>query len=294
MSAVNEQPGCATKGGPGDTRPTAERPGRISIEGRLEERPLDPTGVRTLRPDVFRPGRFSVFDALVHTCAADGIPIEYHFDEDLRTHVIDSLDGERHWWYAAVYHGGHRPEEPAHRMDTHPYKDWMTIAVYRVAQERVRELLQAWSDEVRRLEANGGRAVVPQVTLRTPEQDLRFADVEVCPHDLRADLFQPGILTAADIMLSLADRGRLSADLEWCEMIGPALQQGYYFTRFNQERAGWRTGFTYQVGERRFEGRQPRFSNNWLHMSADIRAIVCPEYMRWEWTDLSGRRRRPG
>ena len=293
MTDMDERSGSSICGRPANALPTAERPGRITIEGRTEERPVDPTGVCTLRTDVFRPGQFSAFDALVHVCEEDGIHIEHHFDEDLRTHVIDALDGEPNWWYAAVYHGGSRPEEPAHRMDTHPYKNWMTIAVYRVPEERVCELRDAWGQEVRRLKANADRVLVPEVTLRTRQQDLRFTDVRVTAHDLRCDLFQPGTITAADIMLSLADRGDLSVELTWCEMIGSALQQGYYFTRFNDERAGWRTGFTYQVGERRFEGRQPRFSNNWLHMSCDIRAVLSPEHMHWAWTDLSGRGTRP-
>jgi hypothetical protein len=293
MTGTRQNPDCTINGTPGNTLPTAERAGLVTIEGMAQERPVEPTAMRTLRPDVFQPGQFSVFDALVQVCEADGIAIEHHFDECLRTHLIDSLAGEPHWWYAAAYHGGHRPEEPAHRMDAHPYRDWMTVSVYPVGEERVCELRRAWSDEVRRLEANGGRAVVPEVGLKTLEQDLTFADVEVTAHDLRVDLFQPGVLTVADIMLSLADRGDLSVGLEWTEMVGPTLQQAYYFTRFNDERAGWRTGFTYEVGERVFTGREPRFSNNRLHVTADMRAIVSPEYVLWSWTDLSGGGQKP-
>ena len=290
MLGRKKKAGFTVNGKPHDSRLQPDRPGVISIEGRVKERPINPMGVRTLRPDVFRPGQFGVFDALVHTCETAGIPLQYHFDEALHTHVIDSLDGERHWWYAARYHGGPRLEEPAHRMDTHAYKDWMAISLYHVPEARLRELTAAHGGEVRRLANNGGAVIVPEVTLRTPEQDLRFTNVEVTVHGLRRDILWDGVLTAADIVLSLADQGGLSAELEWGEMVGQVLQQGYTFTHLNDELLEDRTGFTYEVGERRFKGRQPRFGNNLIHMTADVRVILSPEYMHWAWTDLSGGR----
>ena len=288
MLGRKKKSGFTVNGKPRDSRLQPERPGVISIEDRVKERPINPMGVRTLRPDVFRPGQFSVFDALVHICETAGTPLEYHFDEHMRTHVIDSLDGDRNWWYAARYHGGPRAEEPVHRMDTHAYRDWMAISIYHVAEVRVRDLNAAFAGDARRLENNGGAVIVPEVTIRTPEQDLRFTNVEVTAHNLRRDIFWDGVVTATDILLSLADQGSLSAEMEWVEMIGQTLRQSYTFTRLNDEKIEDRAGFTYEMGERRFKGRQPRFGNNLIHMPMDVRVVCSPEYMHWAWSDVAG------
>ncbi|GAH40669.1 unnamed protein product, partial [marine sediment metagenome] len=123
---------------------------------------------------------------------------------------------------------------------------------------------------------------------------LRFSDVQVRPHGLRSDMFQDGVITAADVMLSLADAGELSCELVWQDRIGRTLVQSYYFTRFNDKEAEGRAGFTYELGERKFAGGryQRGFGNNRFHMTTDIRVVVSPEYMRWRWTDLSGFGRR--
>jgi len=280
----------------GDTCPREDRPGHISIRGLLDEAAVKPTSVVTQRPDVFRPGYFSVFDALLSACRANQLDLRYHFDPDLQTHVIDSLGGEKHWWYAAGYHGGHRQgEEPVHRMDCHPYKDWMTIRVYPVAPARLEAIHAAFRAEVQRRE-NDGKVVVPTVTVALPDRPaLRFEDVEVSPHGLRDDMFQEDVLTVADVMLSLADQGRLTLDVEWLEELGDTLVQSYYFTRFDGVRARGRAGFTYGSGEEVFRNVRPTwgfFGNNRFHMTADIRVVLCPQYVRWRWTDLS--RRRPG
>jgi len=271
-----------------DTELDPARKGTIQVEGFIEDTEIDPTGIVALRPDIFKKGRFSAFDALVHVCAEREIDLKYHFSPELRTHVIDSIGGKENWWYAAHYHGGGMVEEPVHRMDTHPYKDWMRIEVYPVPQERVDEIQRAFRAEVERLERNGNKVVVPEVRITTPNQNLRFADVEVKPHGLRSDIFQPDVLAAADIMLSLADEGRISLDLTWLDNIASTLVQGYYFTRFNDEEAYGRAGFTFSMGEKYFQAkRQRRFGGNFFHMTSDIRVIVSPEYMHWQWTDLS-------
>jgi len=262
--------------------------GTIRVEGLIEDAEIDPTGMSTTRPDIFAKGRFSAFDALVHVCKQRDIDIQYRFDPELRTNVIDSIAGKGDWWYGAHYHGGGRTEEPVHRMDTHPYKDWIRIEVYQVPPERIAEIQAAFRAEVQRLEQNGNRVIVPEVRLTTPNQRLRFANVEVKPHGLRNDMFQPDVITAADIMLSLANLGEISLDLTWVDNIGKTLVQDYYFTRFNDEEAYGRAGFTFSLGERYFETNRGRgFGNNFFHMTSDIRVIVSPEYMDWRWTDLS-------
>ncbi len=290
---------CLVRGRPTDTLPNADRQGRITVEGLFVDERIGPAGVQTLRPDVFREGHFSVFDVLVGACADEGIDLRYHLAPELKTHVIDSLDGKSNWWYAASYHGGGRlGEEPVHRMDCHPYKDWMVIRVYPVPATRVEELHAVFRQEVQRIEANGGKTVVPVVTISVPGRLKReFKNVEVRPHGLRSDVFQDQVVTVADVMLSLAEQGKLTLDLDWLGTIGRTLVQGYYFTRFDDVLAQGRAGFTYSAGENAFRSRRGlhgRFGNNMFHMTADIRVVVCPEYVAWRWTDLSGSSRGTG
>ncbi len=279
-------------GSPRNTALDAERKGTISVEGLIEDFEVNPKGIKALRRDIFKSGYFSAFDVLVDACKQKEIDIKYHFAADMKTHVIDSINGQKNWWYAAHYHGGQRTEEPIHRMDTHPYKDWMRIEVYQVGEERVEAIHSAFRAEVERLKKNGNKIVVPEVRVRTLKQNLTLKDVEVRAHGLRSDMFGPDVATAADIMLSLAERGDISLDFRWIDYIGKTLVQGYYFTRFNDEEAGGRAGFTFHMGERKFlESGGRGFGDNFFHMTSDIRVIVSPEYMYWRWTDLSRRGR---
>lgn len=277
---------CTVKGGPGRTLPDVERKGQISIEGLLTEVTIDPCQVQTLRPDIFNEGYFSVFDCLVQVCRENDVELKFHFDKKLKTHVIDSLDKKENWWYAAVYHGGGRCEEPIHRMDTHPYKDWMRIKVYQVPKERIEQIYAAFKAEVNRIKANKKKVIVPEVTIQTPNQKLKFTKVEVWPHGMRSDMFRANVLTAADVMLSIAERGELSLGLVWREQFGTALVQGYYFVRFNEDQAHGRSGFTYSLGEKvnSMPPQGHRTGNNFFYMTTDIRVIVSPEYIRWKWT----------
>ncbi len=289
-------PDCRLIGVPKNTRPNKTRPGKITIEGVLQEVVIDPSTIQTLRPDIFKKRYFSVFDVLVHVCKEHDVSIKFHFDERLKTYVIDSIADKENWWYAAIYDGSFSPEEPVHRMDTHPFKDRMRIEVYQVSGERIEEIHAAFAAEAKRLESNEGKVIVSEVTIRTPNLNLKFTDVEVKAHGIRSDMFKPGVITGADIMLTLAEEGRLSLEAIWLDKVGRALVQGYFFTRFDQEKAEGRAGFTYSLGEKRryLHKRRPGgFGNNHFHMTSDIRVILSPECIRWRWTDLS-RRRRPG
>ncbi len=293
-----DNPDCKITGQPENTLPDVNRKGRISVEGFLTDIPVDPCQVKSLRPDIFNEGYFSVFDCLVHVCREHNIEIKFHFDRQLRTHLIDSIGKKKNWSYAAIYHGGGRPEEPVHRMDTHPYKDWMRIEVYQVSKERIDRIYSAFGVEAERLRSNKDKVVIPEVLIQTPNQNLKFTNVQVRAHGIRSDMFKGDVITAADIMLSLAEKGKLSLDLLWRGQFGRALIQGYYFVRFNKDQAHDRAGFTYSLGEKLNDGPDPRgrrFGNNFLHITTDIRVIVSPQYIRWRWTDLSrSAGQRPG
>ena len=69
----------------------------MSIEG-IGEFSFDAEKIITLRPDVFQPGHFSVFDVLAHLSDKGDIKMDYHFDGNMDTHIIDTINGESHWW----------------------------------------------------------------------------------------------------------------------------------------------------------------------------------------------------
>jgi len=90
----------------------------------IESNPFifDPTEVKTVRPDLFKPGHFSMFDVLVHLDKKDIIQLEYHYDASMNTHVIDSINDEPDWWYWTYYSGGWQ-ERNVFRMDHYPWKE---------------------------------------------------------------------------------------------------------------------------------------------------------------------------
>jgi hypothetical protein len=111
------------------------------------------------------------------------------------------------------------------------------------------------------------------------KQRLRFENVEVQPHNLRTDLFEEGVVTAVDVIMSLGDRGLLSHDLQWHESIGDArIVQNYYVERINEDRTEMRCGFVYEAGARSYRGR-----GNHIHLRPDSRVIHAPEYLEFFW-----------
>jgi len=70
--------------------------GKVRIEG-VGEFSFDAGQVKTLRSDIFQPGHFSVFGALVHLSEKSDIKMDYHFDGNKDTHAIDAISGEPHW-----------------------------------------------------------------------------------------------------------------------------------------------------------------------------------------------------
>jgi hypothetical protein len=258
-----------------DTQPRL--PGRISIQS-VGNFDFDPGAIATTRDDVFRDGFFSVFDILVHLDQRNRIDLEYHFDPRLDTHVIDSLNGEPNWWYRTFYDGGWS-ENNVFRMDLFPYKDRMQIRIFPQRVQRLEQLYDLFREQVSEKRRNRGTVVVREVIIRGPTARLRFENVEVHPHNLRADLFQEGVVTAVDVIMSLGDRGLLSYDLQWHESIGEArIVQNYYVERINEDRTEMRCGFVYEAGALAYRGR-----GNHIHLPPDSRVIHAPEYLEFFW-----------
>ena len=277
--------------------------GEISIE-RLGVFTFNPQEVKTVREDLFRPGHFSIFDVLVHLEQAGQIDMDYHFDESMNTYVIADLDGHAYWWYDAYYDGGWR-ENSVFRMDHYPYKDKMTLRLVREPQgyvgylyreyeqayyetsqrssnpqEYLESIYKTYRDEVQRREENGGRIIVPEVIIIGTDETLVFENVEIKAHNLRPDMFQPGVVTAIDTILSLAAEGKISYDLQWYESLGTAdVVKSYWVNRINEDESYGRCGFVYEAGSEVYDF----FRGNHNHIPSDVRVINSPEYVKYFW-----------
>ena len=258
-----------------DTKPYL--PGRITIQtvGVFE---FDPAAVRSVRTDIFSKGYFSLFDILVHLDRNNEIDLEYHFDPEADIHIIDSLDGESNWWYRAYYDGGWS-ENNVFPMDQYPYKDRMTIRIHPQKESRLYEVHDLFRREIAEKRLNGGAVFVKKVIINGRTTRLHLENIRVSAHNLRSDIFQDGIVTAIDVIMSLGDQGLLDYDLRWYESIGDAnIVKNYYVDRIKEERIQGRCGFVYEAGDLNFRGR-----GNHIHLPPDTRIIHAPEYVEFFW-----------
>lgn len=257
--------------------------GKVSIEG-VGEFSFDASRIKALRTDIFRPGYFSVFDALVYLSEKGEISMDYHFDGNMDTHIIDAINGEPHWWYQVKYSAGWY-ESNVFRMDMYPYKDGTEIRLNRQSEEYLARICRTFGDEVLRRMRNGGEVILPEVVIqRTRGKVMTFTDVKVAPHDVRGDILQPGTITALDILLSLGEQGRLSnIKLTWYESIGSADPvDSYWVEQIDEDIAYGSCGFVYETGPKEFAG----FAGSHIHIPLDVRVIVSPEYALWFWICL--------
>lgn len=272
-------------------RPPSNK-GTVEIRG-LGTFGFDPTQIQTLRKDVFRPGHFSVFDVLATLSKAGTIPMEYTYDETLGTYVILSLNGKSGWWYDAHYAGG-AFERPVVRMDEYPVKDGMAIQLYLESPDRLAAIYKDFGEQVARLKSNGGRVVLPKVTVRSPQATLAFNDVTVTAHNVRADVFQAGVITVLDVLLSLGEQGRLSSvELTWRDRMENADPVDNYFVDGIQaegyaiEAAGVCT-YVHEVGSEALMGflAPHGHTTSHVHLAADVEVLTSPEYVEFLWACL--------
>lgn len=253
--------------------------GEIDIDG-VGKFQFDPNEVETVRKDIFVEGHFSVFDILAYLSDRAEIQMKHHFDPEMNMHVIDELNGQGNWWYFAYYDGGW-PERNVFRMDHFPVKDRTTIRILREDPQNLQRRYDVFRDEVAR-RAHPDRIVIPEVTIRGPTVRLSFDNVEVVGHDLRRDTLQPSVITAVDVIMSLADQGKLSYDLLWREEIRGNLVKDYWVERVDEDKAQGGCGFVYEAGSLSFRG----FTGNHIHIPTDIRVLNSPEYVEFFWICL--------
>ncbi len=267
------------------SRPEGRRPsGSATVEiDRVGDLVFDAGQVQTVRPDIFQPGHYSLFDILVHLSQEGRLELAYHFDESADTHVIDAINGDDGWWHQAFYSAGW-PEPSVFRMDMYPYKSNAVVRYMRRKGSFLEDVLAAFRDEVKQLAANNGHVIIPEVTIDSPVGRWEFEDVEVIPHNVRADVLQPGVITALDALLSLEDQAKLAhVGLTWYDSIGPADPvDSFWVEEVENAQAVGGCGFVYETGPRQFSG----FQGSHIHIPADVRVTVSPEYALWFWICL--------
>lgn len=224
-----------------------------------------------------------MFDILVHLADRGDIRMNYHFDEQVDTHVIDEINGQGGWWYDAYYSAGWR-ESNVFRMDMYPYKNETQLRVYKEREQQLANIYRTLREEVERLTRNEGQIILPKLTIRGPNVNHDFQDIVVTPHNVRSDVLQPGVTTALDALLSLGEQGKLSEiELTWYGWIGPADPvDSYWVSQIDEDIAYGGCGFVYETGPRDFAG----FAGTHIHLPSDVRVTVSPEYALWFWICL--------
>lgn len=240
---------------------------------------FDPTTIETIRPDIFNPGFFSMFDILVHLDRTGQIDLQYHFDESMNTHIIDSIDNEPNWWYQTYYSGGW-PENNVFRPDHYPWKDGTTLTFYKESEERLDRIYSTWEEEIVRKTQHNQTIVIPTVEINSRTFSKVFTNVTIKSHNLRTDIFQEEIITAIDVILSLQEQNKITSELQWYESIGSAgTVKSYWVESIDKDRAYGSCGYVFEAGSTQF----PFFSGNHIHLPSDTRVLNSPEYVRYFW-----------
>lgn len=239
---------------------------------------FNPEEIQSIRPEIFAPGHYSLFDILVDLDDRGEINMEYHYEPTMDTYIIDSINGLPDWWYGAYYDGGWR-ETSVFRMDLYPYKPKMFIEVFQRLPSTINAIYNTFEEEVVRKNNNNGNVLIPAVVIRTPTEVLSFYNVSVTAHNLRNDTLQQDVITAIDVIMSLGDQGSIRYRLNWYETIGFAEVKNYYVDEINEHASYARCGFVYEVGDYNYYG----FIGNHIHIPADIRVLTSPEYEEWFW-----------
>jgi hypothetical protein len=233
--------------------------------------------VQTLRPDIFKPRSFSLFDILAHLDKEGQLDAEYYFNSSMKTYVIESINGKKNWWYSAYYHEGWH-EENVFRLDHYLYKPNMRIFLYQENPSRIANIYRSFKREIDRLNANNGTLIVPTIRLNLKTQSFNVHNFTITAHNLRNDVFQEGVITGIDVIMSLGDQDIITYKLTWYELIDTAIVGNYFVENINSEIGHHsRCGYLYEAGENEFRGDK----GNDIHISSDIRVLDSPDYVRW-------------
>ncbi len=263
--------------------------GSIEIRG-IGKFTYDPSTIQTVRPDLFADGRFSAFDALLQLAASGQIELAYAYDDRETTYVAQSINGIEGWWYDVLLPGG-AYERTTQRMDAYPIKEGSSIYVYLEDPARLAAIHESFREETAKLAADGGRVIVPVVTIKGPRSTATFENVAVTAHDSRPDLFRSGAITALDVLLSLGEQGRIAGlDLTWHTMVDDVENVNHYMVDWISipDVLGDPDSSCGYMHSAATEGLRPfvtphSHATTAIHLSPDAELLVSPEYVEWQW-----------
>jgi len=298
------------------SKPPAPPGSQVFIQN--QSYPFDPAQyqITTARPDIFAPGYFSMFDAILAVAAKNGIAIEYNYDDSCKTHWITKVNGiAGKYWYGFSYDAGsgntnEMKYKRANRWDEALWRPGVWVQL-RSGNEGTDEIRLQYIEEINRERTQGN--VVPSVTIQlnpsnylgNPPSSGRvtvgrtFTNVTVTAHNIRATgypspyskPFRPGVITSKDILLSLKDQGHLTLVTGvFYSHFGGKYIDSYYvvemgFPGVGTAHSSGRQGFTYTT-ENGTSNRLPNDADRKLHMTSDINVIHAPDFSRWTWTQL--------
>ncbi|MGS0681980.1 hypothetical protein ACVBIL_12530 [Shewanella sp. 125m-7] len=104
---------------------------------------------------------------------------------------------------------GPQGEGTYERMDQFWLKPGMLIRFQSFSNAMTQRRQWVQDTEMKRLDQNGGKVIVPQfmVVPPKPATPTMVKGLEVTAHNMRPDIFQPGVITGMDMFLSAADAG---------------------------------------------------------------------------------------
>ncbi|MBY6106381.1 hypothetical protein KUW19_07715 [Ferrimonas balearica] len=242
------------------------------------------TGNIPLRKDIFAPGQFSVMDMLVYLGdTREDLDVKLlDFDEKTGTYPFlvsydynrdgkfDIQDGELNfenpdWYVSFIYTDGiwkrgpgSAQQEPIYqRLDEFVLRNDMFIRVRPFSPELTERRTENLRQEVERLNQNGGKTVVSELRLimeEGAEPIVVAKDFEVKPHNLRPDLFQPGVITVIDALMSAEEQGLIDAEFTyWPTLHTKANIHSYAISSINGIRTDGMKGWSYKSGAKRSE-----------------------------------------
>ena len=246
-------------------------------------------GMAASRPDLFAEGRFSAFDALAQVAARGEVDLEYAYDEDQATYVVQSINGLDGWWYDVRLPGG-ALERTALRMDSYPVKDDALVYLYIEDPSRLAAIQTSFRNEVARRTSGAGQVVVPTVTIKGPRSAVTFRDVLVTSHGVRPDVFRAGAITALDVLLSLGEQGLIDGlELTWHAMLDGTMVNHYMVDWISlPDVLGEKDASCGYMDEAATEGLRGfltphSHATTEIHLSSDLEILVAPEYVEWQW-----------
>lgn len=237
--------------------------------------------VDSISKEYLREGFYSVLDALLYVSdISDVIDIQVgDFDESIGTYKVttsfdangdgvfsiagDGKDNYKNqdWYFRFLYHQGDFAKEaatPAYeaaylRAEQFVLRDGINIRFEKFDPEVTKRRQYLQKKEVDRLDENNGKIIISEVKVNYDDGRglVTIANnVEVKPYNLRPDLFNDNVVTAADVLMTLDQE--LGQDISftfWPEISTSTKVNSYAVTSVNGLGGGAMSGWSIYSGE---------------------------------------------